>query len=302
MKDDEPELESPYYPPRARFHAPIRNRFQDFRRRVSFVRKILPTDLSLFQLLLGFWVPGYSYVLFGALWTAWLIVAGWGLGAVAFLVLLNAPPITGGGFQFDPAYLAFGLMISLHATSASHLIVQIWHYEEFRERLVVGVAVTAFMIFLIYFPAAEYIHSHVFMAVTVGDIRVVVNPRVSPENVRRGDWVLYHVQEYRSGLVYVREGYGMQKVLGVPGDKVIFDGKFFMVNGSKELSLEEMPTEGEVTVPENHWFIWPEFNTMAHGNVAGQRHEAFLRLAMVNQREFAGRPYRWWLLGKQFLP
>lgn len=269
---------------------------------MSFARKLVPDGIPLTRLLLGFWVPGYSYFLFGAAWVAWLIIGGWFLGLATYIMLLNAPPFVGGGFQIDPAYLAFGLMISLHATSASHLIVQIWHYEEFRERLLVGITVTGFMIFLVYFPAADFIHSRMFTVVSVGGSRVVVNPRVSAESVRRGDVVFYQIPAYNSGQLHVREGAGLGKVLGVQGDMIRFEGKYFYVNGIRQLSRSEMPQTGEVAVPKDHWFIWPEFNTMMHGNLEGQRQEAFMHLAMVGRMQFEGRPYSWWLFGKQLLP
>ena len=300
VRDDEPESDSPYYPPRAPFFAPLRNGWRDFRRQLFAKRSFLPASVSLGELLLGFWVPGFGYRINGTTAPAWCVLGAWFLGLLTFLFLLTAPPMRSAVFEIVPAYLAFGLMISLHATSAAHMVAVVWRMVEFSRRVLVGVLVTAFMILLVYFPAWELVQRRYCLPVDFNGTRLIVHPRVDVATIRRGDTVLYRIRASYSGGVAVGEGYGLQPVLGLPDDQIRFDKKFFWVNGERHLSRPDMPEEGGTVVPEKHWFIWPELN--ASGNRGELRQAALQSQALVKQENFAGRPYERWLFWKQSLP
>jgi len=233
-----------------------------------------------------------------------LILAGWFMAMFTFLLLMTAPPVRFLAFQMDPAYLAFGLMISLHATSANYLVMRVWQLVDFAHRMLAAVLVTAFLIFLVYFPPWELVQRYLFLPVNFGGTRVVVNPRANVTTIRRGDLVLYRIGESYSQGVMVREGFGLQPVLGLPGDRVRFDGRVFWVDGERHLSLPEMPVTGNVLVTEKHWFIWPELHTGGHGigDLTAQRQSAYLDLALVSQENFVGRPFKRWFFWKQTLP
>ena len=308
MRDEEPEPTSLYYPPRAPFFSPLRNGWQSFRRQLFAKRSFLPKNLSLGKLLLGFWIPGYGYCINGTAAPARWVLGAWFLGLFTFLALLTEPPIRSAAFEIAPAYLAFGLMISLHATSATHMVAMVWQMVEFSRRVLVGVLVTAFMILFVYFPAWELVQRRWFLPVDFNGTRLIVYPRADVATIRRGETVLYRIRgSYDSGVA-VGEGYGLQPVLGLPDDQIRFDKKVFWVNGERQPSRPEMPTEGEVVVTARHWFIWTELHTTIYGNadrnenVLAQRQQAFLKLSLVAQEKFVGRPYERWLFWKQSLP
>ena len=110
-------------------------------------------------------------------------------------------------------------------------------------------------------------------------------------------------EAHHGGAVWVRSGFGFGPVLAVAGDRVVFSTKVFRVNGKAQLLLPHMPTSGKVVVPENHWFIWQEFDISGHGNVGEANiSAAMLDMAVVSQKQFLGQPFKRWLWGQQVLP
>jgi hypothetical protein len=138
----------------------------------------------------------------------------------------------------------------------------------------------------------------------VRSTRVLVNPRATPASVRRGDAVLYRIAASGAGGVRVQEGLGLQAVLGLPGDRVVFEEKTFEVAGARHFRLPDMPASGELVVPEKHWFIWPVLDTGGHGveQIVTQRQAMFLRLAIVDQADFVGQAFERWFFLRQAIP
>ena len=304
MRHDDSEPVSPYYPPRSTFFRRLGNAVRATSRRLRVVQEFLPANLTLRQLLLGMAVPGYSYRLDRLYLPAYLVLAGWVLGLLVFLLLQVAPPRQSLGFQMDPAYLALGLAISLHATGANYLVARAWHLAELRPRILTAILVTAILIFGVYFPLWGWVQHHWFMPVDIRGVRLVVNPSTSAGSVRRGQTVLYRITGSYAGGVLVQAGLGLQPVLGLPGDRVVFGEKIFEVAGVRQPRLPDMPASGELVVPEKHWFIWPVLDTGGHGagEFAAQRQAMFLKLAVVDQAAFVGQAFERWLFWKQAIP
>ncbi len=166
MKREASKLGSSYYPPRARLHVPLRNMRDAVARQFQGVYKLLPSGVSLGQMALGFWVPGYSFFLRRHNIAAGLVFGGWGLALACFGVLLGGPPAVAAvvfdeSFQFDPAYLALGIAVSIHATAATYLLTKLLGIETFGGRIFAGFGVTGFLIFAIYFPIWRLVQHHV---------------------------------------------------------------------------------------------------------------------------------------------
>src|SRR5262245_31976842 len=99
---------SSYYPPRATwftrlFHVPG----ERIRRQLHLEKLSRSGDISLSNLFLGLALPGFSFFARGRGMIGILLVAAYGLSAVVFLVALG----------YRAGSIAFGLMISIHATS-----------------------------------------------------------------------------------------------------------------------------------------------------------------------------------------
>jgi hypothetical protein len=91
-------------------------------------------------------------------------------------------------------------------------------------------------------------------------------------------------------------------VIGLPGDVIEYGPLGLTVNGRTQPPLPHMSHPGGLTVPENHWFIWPQLHIGGYGANEAYQASAYRNLALVNQGNFAGRSYRWWFFGKQSLP
>jgi hypothetical protein len=89
----------------------------------------------------------------------------------------------------------------------------------------------------------------------------------------------------------------------MPGDEIRFTTNSFTVNGVTRPLLSRMPTGGVVTVPEKHWFIWPNMATIGgHGNVSEATISGImLQMAFVPQEQFAGKPFKKWFGRRQEL-
>jgi len=129
---------------------------------------------------------------------------------------------------------------------------------------------------------------------------VVVQTFSASKAVRRGDWIAYSLPGGAGTGVLVQEGLSLGPVLAAGGDHLRFSPKTFEVNGVQRPLLPHMPTSGELLVPENHWFIWPELGISGHGNVAEANISAtMLQLANVSEPRFIGKPFKRWFWRRQ---
>ena len=63
-----------------------------------------------------------------------------------------------------------------------------------------------------------------------------------------------------------------------------------------------MPSRGELVVPEKHWFLWPNLAINLHGNISEATADAtLLRLALVGEEQFVGKPFERWLWRRQVM-
>jgi hypothetical protein len=139
---------------------------------------------------------------------------------------------------------------------------------------------------------------------------VVVVQRFLPKGIiQRGDWIAYRLEQertgenYHNGTVWLRADMSFGPVLALPGDRVAFSNGFYFVNGIAYTNLQHMPTVGELTVAEKHWFVWPNLGISGHGDVGEARvSEALMGLSDVSQSNFCGAPFARWLWRKQTLP
>jgi hypothetical protein len=102
------------------------------------------------------------------------------------------------------------------------------------------------------------------------------------------------------GAVQVESGFGYGPVLATAGDRVEFSTNSFSVNGVTRPLLRYMPTAGEVVVPEKHWFVWPELAISINRNVGDAAiSDVMLKLAVVPESRFIGRPFKHWFGRRQ---
>ena len=226
-------------------------------------RLTLPHEMKLGELWAGFLVPGLAVYFRGPRLWGQAALAGSAALILIFIVWLGYPV----------ANLAFGLLISLHATGFVYYCNPLMAGESFRSRLAFTFLVLLGIGLLIYLPARNFVQDHWLTPLCLNGHVIVVQRVFAARNVHKGEWVAYALHEnetgeaHNGGAVWVHEGMGLGPVLAVAGDDVKFSGKFIFGERSFPAGCRTCPTPANLIVPENHWFIWPRFDISGHGNV-----------------------------------
>ena len=255
--------------------------------------------MSLGRTIAGFLAPGLAVYFRGP--------KLWGQAALYGCVTLFLIYIVWMGYS--AANIAFGLLISLHATGFVYYCNPLMAHESFRLRLAFTLLVLLAMGMLLYWPARNLIQQHLLTPLRLNG-RVIVIQRFAPaQTVQRGDWVAYALNEdgtganYHGGTVWLRNGIGFGPVLAIAGDNLTFSTNGFSVNGILHTNLPYMPISGGLVVQENHWFIWPNLDISGHGDVGETRiSAAMLGLSDISETSFYGKPFHHWFWRKQTLP
>ena len=290
------ETQSSFYPPRARWYSGFIYRWiQAIRRRFYLDRIHLPEGMPPGAFVLSIVLPGYSFFVLGRRLYGLAFVGAYVLAAIVFVVALG----------YALGGLAYGLLISIHATSIVYLEGKWLRDSEFLHRLGIALCTLAGVWGLMYAPVVGFAQRHLVMPVRRGERVMVVHCGVNLYTLKRGDWVAYTTPGNQDldvgGRVIVREGMGLQQVLGLPGDHVRFTKEGVLV-GDKLFPLAPyMPVDGELVVPEKTWFIWPQLNIYRGGGFAAGNIEGIMQqMAMVSEKQIIGRPFRHWFGRRQW--
>ena len=288
---------SPYYPPRARWYSPLFAFGNTLRRGLVLDRIHLPRGITFWGLVGSFLIPGLGiYLRRPRLWGL-IAFAACGLLLLQFIMWL--------GYPFGN--YAFGLLLSIHVTGFVYYCSPLLAGMEFPSRLLFTLAVLVSIGGLIYMPTRHVIQERWLLPLRMNDRVIVVQRQASAATVRRGDWIAYRLSGY---VIWAHgnhdanhSGMGLGPVLAIGGDRVQFSTNVFTVNGVSHPSLPHMPDSGTWLVPENHWFIWPDFDINGHGDVGEASISAvMLGRADVSEKQFVGKPFKRWFWWRQSLP
>jgi len=284
---------SPYYPPRARWHRPRWNFAGALRRHVHLDRVVLPGTIACPAFVGGLLVPGLAfYVRGGRLWGKVALAAS-GVLFAAFIVWLGYPA----------GNLAFGLLLSIHSTGVVYLCEPLMSDVRFRTRIFFSMASLLALGALVYMPMRHLLQERCFMPMNVRGHVVIVRAYASIKSVRRRDWIAYTLKrdEGEPGI-YMRAGYGLGPVLATAGDRVKFGKTALEVNGVPMARQAYMPDSGELVVPENNWFVWPEVNiSYGHGVGESAISATVLGMAVITKEQFIGKPFKRWFWRRQIM-
>ena len=285
---------SPFYPPRARGW----RRFRGVRFALRRMRYACPFEVpkGLGWTICSFLVPGYTFRILGYRLVARLVIAAYLVAALGFIVALGLPA----------ANYFFAAMIALHAVSAFFALARIFPTEEFAGRF--WRAATVLALLIIGYSFALALFGHVVTPLEFNKKVYVINRLVSAGGVTRGEHVAYRIESNAErfggagyhGTIIVEDGFGFGDVLAISGDTIEFTPAALVINGIPQQRKARMPATGSIVVPENHWFIWPEFAINMHGQAAEiQANEMLARMGMVNAKDFVGRVFGRWFWRKQ---
>ena len=175
MHDELPELKSSYYPPRAGVLTPLVNR----RRRLwNSVMGFVPAACAPVpwkRALLAVLVPGMGFEVYGRRLIGWMVFGAWTLGGLSTILLTSSSPMVFLLFQFDPFFVAVGLMVGMHSTSVSYFAQRYCGWEAPRQRLLMSIAVTGILLLGIYLPLIRTMDSYRYQGqVSAAGLRVTV--------------------------------------------------------------------------------------------------------------------------------
>jgi len=280
---------SAFYPPRARWYSPLVSASARLGRRLAMGHIHLPSGVSPGGALASVLVPGVAFYVCG--------LRFWGKLALVFSAILLFVNVL--WFGSRPANLAFGLLLSIHASGLGFLLEKMLPAPRFRTKLILAAALLAFLACGLYLPARALIQDRWFLPLRLNGRLIIVQRKSPPITLRRGDVIAYSFEGANGPGIIVHGGFGLGPVLALPGDRVRFTQTTFEINGQAQPRLALMPQSGEIVMSERHWFVWPNFDMYGHGNVVDQLPERFLDLGMISERQFLGRPCRRWLWRQQ---
>jgi type IV secretory pathway protease TraF len=283
---------SPFYPPRARWYSPVVYLSHAITHRLALDRLHLPPGVFLLPLTASLFVPGLGFHFRNKLWGT-LAMSGSVLLFCSFIIWLGYPI----------ANAAFGLLISIHVSGITYYCSPWLNGERLVTRIVVALLLTLVLTALLYVPVRKSVQETHFAPLRTPEGVVVIRKLPVATPVARGDTVAYNLQEATASHFYAHGGLTLGKILALPGERINFTATAFTINGVSHPLLPHMPTSGEVIVPENDWFIWPNLAIIGgHGNVAEEAIATMmLRMAQVPQHEFVGKPFIRWFGRRQKL-
>ena len=290
---DTDKIESPFYPPRARWWG--RLFFLPWFRleHALHLDKIhLPDGFALHQFILSLFLLGYAFFVQGRRTLGWVFIGVYIFSVSLFIVALG----------YELGSLGFGLMVSAHASGIIFLEGR-WLRSQtrFGFRIALAIATLISVWLAVYWPATSFVQAHWIMPVRMRGNVVIIHRLTPPAQVRQGDWVVFLLPEYYTGEggVWVQAGFRGGAVLAAAGDKMVFSTNNFSVNGVERPRLPYMPVKGGLVVPEKHWFVWPEL-AIRPGAVSEEfLSPIMLQMATVSEAQFAGRPFQHWFGRKQ---
>jgi type IV secretory pathway protease TraF len=264
----------------------------DFERFLRLTRLQQAAGLPLRHWLPSLIIPGWIFFATGYRWIGRTVMAAYATAAFLFLALL--------GTSF--ANVLFGLMLGAHAISILWLIQHALGRVSFGVRLAASGTILYALSSLVYWPTLSELERSLFMPLQTPRGVIVVKPSPAP-SVRRGDTIIYRIQADRDGGVIIEAGYGIDRVLALPGDRIEFTREGLHVNGQWIMRHLAMPASGSRTIPQNCWYVWPSFDIQSRGTVPAQMTtQGYLAAALVPQSEYVGKPFRHWFGRRQHLP
>ena len=300
--------DSSYYPPRAgrgRMSAASGVRVERLRNRFAHFMRRLPSPpsfgvLSFRDGILSLILPGYAYVAMGRWQIGLLMAGGWVLALLLLLVFLANPTTRA---------WCLGTLASTHTSGLAMAALRSRELDPdlpsptLFHRIALPLALWAIAAAVIYWPFDTLLNETVARVVSVDGRSIVVNPRVDPEDLLRGDIILFRSGGNRySGEVPVlmRDGLYWGVVLGLPGDQVTFSTNSVVAAGRSSPLEAYMPTAGSYPVPRDTWFAWPRMLQLGAARTSPDLiTHAFLDQAQITRADFMGRPYRRWFFRRQ---
>lgn len=297
----------PVDPPRAAARMlPARVRHAGFRARLRVARtcgrsgraanRLFHPDVDA-EAVLSSVVPGLGHWRLGHRWFASLAMLVW-------LVLLSAAVYLRGGDGGWPAYF---LLVGWHGFVVSLILTTPLRELPVHRRIRVGLVLYLILNFGIYLPAG-YVISRFAATFPVrgmlsgnvlreGDVLLRTGAWNRPAQFSRGDLVVYWMRGGGVGdHTHMQSGYGIDRILAVPGDEVSFEPDGVRVNGvllgdeQGPLMSMDVPRMA-FDVPEGKYVILPSALWITFRGDPTVRDQLIERVCRVKAEDVRGRVF-----------
>ena len=194
-------------------------------------------------------IPGFGHMNVGHRVAGWILLIGW-------FGLLLAGLMT---FPSGLTFYFFSAAIAIHSIAVISLFAEDLTYQGLAMRAAFGVLLFLGLLWLVYSPIGwvfQGFWSPMVVPATISPGQTVIagdgvlyeGRWLRPSQFSRGELVVYRIPATQAGNYYSVDGYGIDRIVGVPGDTVeIREGRLF-VNGATPRD-SEMPLGDTRSMP-----------------------------------------------------
>jgi hypothetical protein len=193
-------------------------------------------------------LPGLGQIRMGQRSLGWVILSAW-IG-----ILLLAAAAIGTSICMVLCLAA----VSVHSLAVSLVLSEPLRALTLLRRAIVGITLYVVLLVALYRPAALVGRGvfrvlpvqgvHATATVANGDALLYGGRWMRPSELGRGDLVVFEVPALSGDGVITQGGFGVDRVVGLPGDRVRTDGHSVWVNDA-ELTGDALPLRGAKNLP-----------------------------------------------------
>ncbi len=178
-------------------------------------------------------VPGLGHLRIGNRIAGWAFLGVWSAFVLGGLMT----------FPSETTVWLFSGAIATHAAAVVSVFAEDLSYQSLAMRGLFGILLFISLRQLVYVPIdlifeqcwVPFVIPERFTSgpvLVAGDGVLFDGPWLQPEKYQRGDVVLYNIESMRGHQFYSLDGYGLDRIVGVPGDRVVVRKGQLLVNGA----------------------------------------------------------------------
>ncbi|MCB9858785.1 MAG: hypothetical protein H6818_24155 [Phycisphaerales bacterium] len=226
-------------------------------------------------------LPGLGHIHIGHRVAGWMFLSIW----LTFLLLslLTLPS------WVTPWFLSGA--VATHAAAVISVLAVELSFERIAMRILFGVLLFVALRQLVYAPIgglAQLFWVPIIVpdnlvpgpVTQAGDGLVYEGRWLRPEQFERGDLVFYQIPATTGNQFYSLEGFGLDRIVGVPGDEVSVKGGDLLVNG-KAPRPEEMPIGSTSSLPDLDFVVSKGQYVILPTRLSFQTHNVSIRDEMI---------------------
>jgi signal peptidase I len=241
-------------------------------------------------------LPGLGHIRRGQRALGRLILAAWSL------CLLLAALGAGSAISLLFCFVA----VSIHSLAISLLLSEMIQQMPLLRRMVFGLGLYWVIFVCLYYPAHLVTRSCVrvlavegvrtFPGIDNGDVLLYSGEWTRPSQWQRGDVVVFQIPASTMPGAYIRDGVGVDRIVGLPGDHVVLKGGTIFVN-DVPLPRELYPlgdvtkiADVNLTALDDEYIVLPTvLRWTTQGNAANFLNQLVGRVSVVPESSISGK-------------